>query len=209
MAVIIGGGTQVGGFTGVVSANWSMEPSVNRLWEVGSFTPYDSIIEVRQTVSVTCYGGGGPTLSLSPSDSCSDSSAVITVTIAPATCNGGVSNVADTFFVESYSYSKGEVTGCGQETYNMFKVTSEPVPTATLQGISTGQYAGNVSSFGISIGVPDATGESGNVSAGSPGLGEANTTYYGVVTSIGGGTGKEDGKKGTANAQIPHTPVWV
>lgn len=211
MTVIIGAGTTIAGFTGVVSANWGLEPNVQRLWEVGSFTPYDTLIESKQTVSITCYGGGGPIISPIASTSCADSNSSTSLSISPAACGGGVAGVNGTFFIDSYSYSKGDVKAYGQETYSMsmYVETGEnPAPDYVLLGIPTGQESGDVANTGVSIS-SDATGQTGNVSAGFPGLGEASTTSYGIVSSFGGGTGKENGKKGSSSATMPHTPLYT
>jgi hypothetical protein len=59
MAVIIGAGTTVVGFTGVVSASWDLNPSIQRLWQLGSWDPYDTIKQAQQNVNLTVYAGGG------------------------------------------------------------------------------------------------------------------------------------------------------
>ncbi len=212
MTVIIGAGTTIAGFTGVVSANWGLEPNVQRLWSVGSFTPYDTLIDTKQNASITCYGGGGPTISVTASTTCADSDSNTTLSISPAACEGAAAGVNGTFFIDSYSYSKGDVRAYGQETYSMsmyVESVGNPAPDYVLLGIPTGQESGDVANTGVEINIVDATGLTGNVSAGFPGLGEATTTSYGVVSSFGGGTGKENGKKGSSSATMPHTPIYT
>jgi len=41
MAVIIGAGTQVN-VDGVVSISWDYQPNIERLWELGSFSPFQT-----------------------------------------------------------------------------------------------------------------------------------------------------------------------
>ncbi len=212
MAIIVGAGTSITGFTGVVSANWGLEPNVQRLWEIGSFTPYDILTDIKQTASITCYGGGGPIISPTPSTSCVDSDSSVTLSISPGVCLAPVDGVSGLFYIDSYSYSKGDVKAYGQETYSMSSYVDSvdnPAPDFILLGVPTGQKAGDVSNFGVVIDPVDATGQTGSVSAGSPGLGEGSTTSYGVVSSFGGGTGKENGKKGSSSATMPHTPVYT
>ena len=89
--------------------------------------------------------------------------------------------------------------------------------TSFIQGFSEGnrlEGADIVSNDGIvltgSDGVSafDAQGRNLQVSAGSPGLGNDDTQTFGKVTQIGGGVGQEDGKRGTAQANVPHTLVF-
>lgn len=212
MTVIIGAGTIISGFTGVTSANWALDPGVERLWQLGSMSPYDTITRSRQTISLTCYAGGGPTYNLQPAVSCTDSNARTTIGISPAACAGaGADPIHGSFFCESYSYTKDNVVGYGMESYSFFRITSTPVPTYILQGISTGTIANDdgVTDPGVVLSTSDATGYSGNVSAGPASLGEASTETFGIVSRVGGGTGKQDGKKGRANASIPHQEVYI
>lgn len=210
MTVIIGAGTIITGFTGVTSANWSLDPGVERLWQLGSMSPYDTLIRSRQTVSITCYAGGGPVYSLSPATACVDSNAQTVIGISPASC-GSVDPIQGTFFCESYSYSKDNVIGYGMESYSFFRFVSAPAPSFILQGISTGTIAndGGVTDPGVVLSTEDAVGYNGSVSAGATSLGEASTQTFGIVSRVGGGTGLQNGKKGKANATIPHQEVYI
>lgn len=212
MTVIIGAGTIITGFTGVTSANWALDPGVERLWQLGSMTPYDTLTRSRQTVSITCYAGGGPVYNLQPATACTDSNAQSAIGVSPAACaGGGATPFQGTFFCESYSYTKDNVFGYGMESYSFFRITSSPTPTYILQGITTGTISNDdgVTDPGVVLSTSDATGYNGSVSAGPASLGEASTETFGIVSRVGGGTGKQDGKKGRANATIPTQEVYI
>jgi hypothetical protein len=226
MPVIIGAGTSVtadlisGGF---VSVSFSLSPSVERVFQLGSFDAFDLNITEQESVSLTNYGGASTPVALASSTACVDSTAKMAVTITPAPCVGGVVPIirtgADSLFITSFSYSK-DFQGFGQESWSL---QSKPIITGFtgsqvfIQGFSEGnQLVGSdiVSNDGVEITGSvaatsfDAEGRSLNVSAGSPGIGTDDTQRFGKVTQIGGGVGKEDGKKGTASANVPHQIVF-
>lgn len=215
--VIIGAGTVITGFTGVVSANWSLNPNLQRLWQLGSWTPYDTIKQATQEVSITVYAGGGPQISIyPPSSDCTDSVAKFECNIIPASCSTNVEAPSGSFYLSSFSYSKSDVRGYGQESYSGMQWISEgdfTAPTVVLLGISEGQYNGDLTpnQMGVNVLAPEAEGYSGSVSAGFPGLGTADTTYYSIFTEVGlpGAVVKLDGKMGNASVSVPHTPLWI
>jgi hypothetical protein len=223
MSVIIGAGTTIPEFNGVITVSWGIDPSVTRLWQLGSWEPYDSFIQARQTLTITAYGGAGnisfPQGTWSPAQDCEDSPLTTQINLFPASCSNLDTILDDPsapWFLEAYSYSKGDFRGFGQETFNWFRhiqVGSEPLPDYVLLGIVTGQRTRN--SDGLDVGIsflndqPDAEGYQGGVSAGFPGLGDHDIVEYGVVNRIAGGDGRNDGKKGNANCQCPHTPLWL
>ena len=221
MAIIIGAGTQVTGAVGVVSVSWDISPNLERLWELGEFDPYVTRTQVTKSVNLTAYAGGVPTITISPpSTSCEVNDSLLNVVILPAQCAGTADGVEGPFFLTSYSYSKGEPTAYAQESYSAMdwvETDSYPYPTYVLRGISEGQYAGTLSQtqMGLTGGDVDASGSSGSVSAGFPGIGQADTTYYlSNITSVGGGVlgdtvGTGAGKYGNSSASIQHTPLWV
>ena len=221
MAVIIGAGTQVTGATGVVSVSWDLSPNVERLWELGSFSPYATRIQLTQSVNLTVYAGGMNRITVyPPSTSCIDSGAVLDVNVIPATCDQSVAALQGPFFLTSYSYSKGEPTAYGQESYSgqqWLDHVTFPEPSYILLGITEGQYQGTLAQdeMGVHGGTTDATGLTGSVSAGFPGIGQADDTYFLTgVTQVGEGLlGDSDvtgaGKYGTASVTVPHTPIWV
>ena len=226
MVVIIGAGTTVtsnvisGGF---VSVNFSLSPSVERLFQLGDFDPFDTNIQTQESISITNYGGASTPVPLSPSVSCTDSTARMDVTIVPAACVGSVTSIirtgADALFINSYSYSK-DFQGYGQESWSL---QGKPIligytgNISFVQGFSEGNHltgADIVSNDGIvltgsvSPNTSDASGRSLSVSAGSPGLGQDDTQVFGKITQIGGAVGKEDGKRGNSSASVPHTLVF-
>ncbi len=226
MPVIIGAGTSVtsdiisGGF---VSVSFSLSPSVERLFELGSFDAFDLNITEQESISLTNYGGASTPVALVQSTSCIDSTAKMAVTITPAPCVGGVVPIirtgADSLFITSFSYSK-DFQGFGQESWSL---QSKPIISGFtgsqvfIQGFSEGnQLIGSdiVSFDGLvltgSVGATafDAEGRNLSVSAGSPGIGSDDIQRFGKATDIGGGVGKEDGKKGNSSATVPHQIVF-
>jgi hypothetical protein len=225
MAVIIGAGTKVVGAAGVVSVSWETSPNIERLWELGSFSPYATRKQFTQTVNLTVYAGAldPPITVYPPASSCEDSEALLDINIIPATCDASVESIDGPFFLTSYGYSKGGPTEYGQETYAgqiWLDHPTFPEPTYVLLGITEGQYSGTLTMAEMGIEVaqvqdPEDQGQSGSVSAGFPGLGEADITYYifGVLRVGGGVLGDSEstgsGRYGTASVTVPHTPVWV
>ena len=235
MAIIIGAGTSVAitnGATateGIQSVSWQIQVQTNRLWSIGQWTPYKSQINKTLSVSITTYAGVLGTLDLGPSTGCLDSDASMLVVIDPATCAGAgvVDGINDTLFVTSYNYSKGSPTDFASESWSFQKwVDAAPdgfvanpatdsilytgAPDYTIQGISEGNWSGDVSNVGIVLDLDgQVEGQQGNVSAGFPGIGNADTITYGIVTQVGGGTIFESGKLGNSSASIPHQPLYV
>jgi len=226
LVVIIGAGTIVtaslitGGF---VSVSFSLSPTVERLFELGSFDPFDVNIQTQESISITNFGGASIPIALAPSTTCADSTARMDVTITPAPCTGSTTTISrtgvDALFINSFSYSK-DFQSFGQETWSL---QGKPLledftgSTVFIQGFAEGnQLVGTdiVSDDGVAltsstgVGTSDASARNLQVSAGSPGLGQDDTQEFGKVTSIGGGVGKEDGKRGTASANVPHQLVF-
>lgn len=226
MVVIIGAGTTVTSSiitSGFVSVSFSVSPTVERLFELGSFDPFDINVQTQESISITNFGGASTPLTLTPSTSCDDSTARMDVTITPAPCTGSTTPIvrtgADALFINSFSYSK-DFQSFGQESWSL---QGKPLlvgftgSTAFIQGFAEGNQlvgADIVSDDGVAltsstgVGSFDATARNLQVSAGSPGLGQDDTQEFGKVTAIGGGVGKEDGKRGTASANVPHQLVF-
>ena len=124
MPVIIGAGTTVtsdlisGGF---VSVSFSLSPSVERLFQLGSFDAFDLNITEQESVSITNFGGASTPVALAPSTACVDSTAKMAVVITPAPCVGAATPIdrtgADSLFITSFSYSK-DFQGFGQESWS-------------------------------------------------------------------------------------------
>ncbi len=225
MTVIIGAGTTVTSnliTSGFVSVSFSDSATVERLFELGEFDPFDVTVQTQESISITNFGGTSSTLALAPSTSCDDSTARMDVTITPAPCTGSTTPITrtgdDALFINSFSYSK-DFQSFGQETWSL---QGKPIledftgSSVFLQGFSEGTQlvgADIVSDDGVALtssttGSFDAESRNLQVSAGFPGLGQDDTQQFGKVTSIGGGVGKEDGKRGTASANVPHTLVF-
>lgn len=233
-AVIIGAGTSVTTALfpngGIVSISFGISPSITRLWQLGSFSPYDTLTQTQRNLSINAYGsdtsgvGGSQSQTLTASTTCVDAG-TISVTVTPGECGTSVSPFTVDFFATGYSYSKSDRRGIGQESWTLISkpIVSDYTGTiAMLRGISTGQHAtgdGVLTTAQMGVVVDDAAsrdslgnwieGESGSVSAGFPGLGEYNFTREVVYTQCGGSTGVADGYVGTASVQIPMSPVFI
>jgi len=225
MAVVIGSMTTVniGGTDGFQSVNWATQVSPNRLWELGSWDPYKTQVTKTLTVNVTTYAGTISAMTLSPSTDCTDSSAKQEVSISVAACGAGGVTVdfsESDMFLMSYSYSKGDPTAFGTESWSFQKWVDADAsgdeflnisaPTCVIQGKSEGSRSGNATNLGVDFQLTgQVTGQQGNVSAGFPGIGSASDTIYGLVTKVGGGSLEDSGKIGESSASIPHSPLYL
>jgi len=224
MSVIIGSMTTVniGGTEGFQSVNWATQVSPNRLWELGSWDPYKTQVTKTITVNVTTYAGTISTMTLAPSTSCTNSSAKKTVSISVGACGptGSISFSESGMFLMSYSYSKGDPTAFGTESWSFQKWVDADAsgdeflnilaPTCVIQGKSEGSRSGNATNLGVVFqDTGQVTGQQGNVSAGFPGVGSASDTIYGLVTQVGGGSLEDSGKIGESSASIPHSPLYL
>jgi len=232
-AVIIGAGTTVTTTLfsngGITSVNFGFSPQINRLWQLGSWSPYDTYNIQQRNLSITGYGtkpdgqGGSQVFQLTPSTSCADAS-TIAVTVNPGACGVALNPFYDDFFPSSYSYTKDNFA-FGTETWSFI---SKPVIegyTGTIyfiRGISTGQIsvgAGIMTAADMGVVVNDSSskdssgnyieGTSGSVSAGFPGIGEYSTQREVVVSSVGGSKGRDDGNRGNVNITIPNQQIYV
>lgn len=236
MAVIIGAGSTVTSTQfpngGIVSVNFGFQPSVNRLYQLGSFDPYDTDVQKKRTIQLNVYGvredgsGGSTPLDVSPSTDCTDAGNV-SITVNPASCVGSLLPFTDDYFVNSYSYSKDNL-GYGQEAWGFTSKTVIPGYTGSivmLRGIaegtlSTGPGTMDPGDMGLTVnesasndvlGAP-IQGETGSVQAGSPGIGNYEISRHVIVTSVGGSIGKNDsidGLTGQASIQIPLNEVFL
>ena len=224
MTAIIGAGTQVSSSlisAGFVSVNFSFQPEINRLWQLGSFDAYEIENISQINISLTNYGGGSTSLALTPSTGCVDSNAQMQITVIPAACvSEAISVVDETAFITGYSYSK-DYKGWGQESWTL---QTKPIlidytgDIYMIQGLSTGDMLSGTditSNQGISLtGSVGGTSDDGSgvdmsVSAGELSIGEYGIKVFGKVIAVGGGTGKDDGKRGSSNASIPHQPTYL
>lgn len=233
MAVIIGAGTTVDTSLflqgGITTVSFGFKPQVNRLWQLGSWDPYDTYTIQQRDLSLSGYGrkpdgqGGSQSFDLTPSTTCTDSSNVV-VTINPGACGVAIAPFTDSFYPASYSYSKDNF-GWGIESWSF---TSKPIienyggTIVFLRGISTGQIlvgAGMMAAADVGVVINDSAsrdssnnyieGESGSVQAGSPGIGDYAVQREIVAQSIGASEGKADGYKGQASVTIPTQQIFL
>jgi len=239
MAVVIGSATTVvvGGVTdGFQSVSWNVNRQPTRLWQLGSWDPYNTQVGKTITASITTYAGVLPTVTLAPANSCADSTAVKDITIDAQACSGPVISLGYTMYITSYSYSKGDPVGFATESWSFqFWEDSEvgdypssssmipiPDPSSVIQGIAEGSRSGDVGNGSTDLGIrfvddPGAApadnyhivvGTQGSVSAGFPGVGNADIVQIGLVDRIGGGLLQAGGEIGQSNATIPHQPLY-
>jgi len=233
MAVIIGAGTTVSTSLflqgGITSVSFGFKPQVNRLWQLGSWDPYDTYTIQQRELTLAGYGrkdngqGGSQSFDLTPSTSCVDASSVA-VTVNPGSCGVVVTPFTDDFYPTSYGYTKDNF-GWGVENWSF---TSKPIIenyTGTivfLRGIATGQMlvgAGQMVGADMGVVINDSAsrdssnnyieGANGSVQAGFPGVGDYATQREVVVSFIGASIGKSDGYKGQASVTIPVQQVFI
>ena len=239
MAVSLGSVTTVNivGETnnGFQSVNWNINRQPTRLWELGSWTPWKTQVGKTITVSLNVYAEALDPVDLIRATSCEDSTATKHIIITPASCGDEVEQINEqNMYITSYSYSKGDATGFGTESWSFQKwVESDvggdfieiPAPSFVLQGIAEGSRSGDVGNGTTDLGVrfdgepgsPSAiayadhvvTGDQGSVSAGFPGLGNADTTEIGLIDRIGGGLLEAGGRIGQSSANVPHQPIYT
>ncbi len=203
--------------------SFSVAPNVERLFQLGSFDAFDINITEQESVSLSNYGGASSTVALAPSNTCVDSTAKMGVLITPAPCAGSAIPIdrtgANSLFITSFSYSK-DFQSFGQESWSL---QSKPIIAGFtgnqvfIQGFAEGSRLtgsdivsddGIVLTGSVTATTFDAEGRNLSVSAGSPGLGQDDTQRFGKITRIGGAVGKEDGKRGTSSANVPHQIVF-
>jgi len=215
MPFVIGAGTFITGdfSSGIQSINFSQNPQIQRLYQLGAFTPFDKNVITQSQLSIVRYSGQGGPFSVIPNTSCVDASSV-RVNIAAGNCNDNVS-ISDDFWITSYSYSK-DVQGWGTESFSLISKPSvelaDGVNTVMYRGTAEGQTTSNGgANTGITF-LSDTTQEEGQtieVSAGSSSLGKAFEVLFGEIATVGGGTGKAIGLEGNASVSIPYTTLYV
>ncbi|MHA2218194.1 MAG: hypothetical protein ACXACY_19835 [Candidatus Hodarchaeales archaeon] len=215
---------------GFQSVNWNVNRQPNRLWQLGGWNPWGTQVAKTITISLTTYAEVLGTMSLVPASSCANSTAAARVVINAQAC--GVPPVSldeDFMYLTSYSYSKGDAVGFATENWSFQKWVNAdglgagmyaiPAPSYVIQGRSEGSRFGDVGNGTTDLGVrfldePSHTwhsvqGQQGSVSAGFPGLGNADDVTLGLVDQAGGGKLEAGGEIGQASATIPHQPVYV
>ena len=214
-SIIIGFGTIVGGiFAGACATNvsWGYNPNIQRLYCLGTISPWASIEKPTETMSVTVYQGSVSTQSVSPSTGCDDITSV-SASVSPSACGSVVAGVSGNWYISSYSYSKGDPNIPGQETWSLQRWVEgsnpslSPAPDYVIRNISEGQstrYPGTTT--GISFTGTVLSGQQGSVAAGATGT--ADTIYYGTVTQVGGAS-LGGGETANSSASIQLTPLWI
>lgn len=234
MAIIIGAITSVsiGGVTdGFQSVSWNINRQPNRLWQLNSWNPWSTQVTATITTNVTTYAGALAEVTLSPASSCSDSTATKTIIINATTCDATTVSINYTMYIMSYSYSKGDPVGFATESWSFQRWVNPTdfgtlssndfilvgAPTYVLQGRAEGSRWGDVGNgttdLGITFVAPESThvvtGQQGSVSAGFPGIGQANEISLGLVSAIGGGLLQAGGEIGNSSANVPHQPLYL
>lgn len=212
MPFVISAGTFVSGFgAGIQSVSLNLTPQIQRLYQLGSSIPFDKNITSQKSMTITKYGGQGGSISVSPSTSCADANGH-SISVSAAGCGGSVGD-SDLFFCTSYSYNK-DVQGWGIETYSFISkpevIGGAGATAIMIRGVAEGQTSiDGGADTGVSFTGDTIPGTNIEVSAGNPGIGRAFNIVFGEVGSVGGGTGKADGRDGTASVQIPYTPIFI
>lgn len=233
MAVLIGSATTVDTTLfpsgGITSINFGLKANFNRLWQLGSWSPYDTQTTQQRELSLVGYGkqeggqGGSQSFDVTPTLSCSDATSV-SIAVNMGACGVVIDPFTDDFFPSSYSYSKDNL-GFGTESWSF---TSKPIIDTyngsiyILRGIAQGQVLtgdGMMAALDTGVVVDDAASRdsngdyiesgSGSVAAGTPGIGDYSVQREVIVTSVGASEGKQDGLKGASNVSIPNTTLYL
>lgn len=207
MGIIIGSGTTVSFGGCPISANWGASANSQRLYCLGRTDPYKTINKPTLNLSITLYAPG-PTYATPVSTGCSNAG-IIGASVAPAGCaGGGGDGVSGSWWVTSYSYSKGDAVMPGQESWSMTQwVTDASGGTAAAFVILRGNAEGTgTPNAGIAFGTTTLSSSSGSVSAG--GFGRSDTLIGGTVDSVGGGS-SATGDTGQGSASIPYTQLFT
>jgi len=167
MAVIIGGMTTVqvdAASDGFQSVSWNINRQPNRLWQLGDWNPWKTQVGATLSISITSYAEALAAINLSPSTSCTNSTAIKTIVINAETCDGSPVAINEAnMYINSYSYSKGDPIGFGTESWSFQKWIESgvvggtfieiPEPTYVLQGRAEGSRQGTVGNGTTDLGV--------------------------------------------------------
>lgn len=213
MVVIIGSATKVtaGSFGCVTSLQWSVNQNIQYIYCLGGTTYSKVITKPTQTLSITSYVGSNissysNTIETTLSQSCSDDAPNVDCSVSLASCSSTIASLSGYWYITQYSFSKGDATMPGQETWSLqqwLSSTDVPLPSAVLLQSAEGQNSGD--GTGVRLITKLGQGSSGSVSANQ--VGQADITYFGQVSLIGGAT-LGVGKTGNASASLGVTPVY-
>lgn len=215
MGFVISAGTLVTGMGAVQSVSVDLSPQIQRLYQLGSTIPYNKNIITQHRMSVTSYGDSGtPVYSTIASTDCLDSD-TIDITVSPGICAGlSINEIADDWYVTGYSYTK-DAQGWGSESWTLVTAPlasdAGAVVPVMIRGIAEGSATTDGGAdTGVEFLVDLVTGVSIQVQAGSPGIGRANSSVFGEISSVGNATtGQGTGLTGSANVSIPYTPIYL
>lgn len=220
MGVIIGSSTTMSfGGTHATQVSWGINPNIQRAYVLGDWSPYAEaqIKAPTETMNVTVYTPG-PAYSTSATLTCTDANK-ITATVSPAICGNTASGPSSSqWFVNSYSYSKGDARTPGTESWSLIQYvtlgdTSVTLPTYVLRGISEGSVTSDESAYstagekaGIQFYGSVDTGTTGSVSAGQ--IGRADNQFTGVISQV-GDSNAGSGDICSASCSMPYTPLYL
>jgi hypothetical protein len=211
MSYVISAGTFVSGLGAAISVNLDLSPQIQRLYQLGSSVPYNKNIISQKRLSVTSYGGSGtPSYSVAASVGCTDAN-TIAVSVNATACDGSAIGASHNWYVTGYSYTK-DPAGWGQESWSLVTApeSSDGGIATMIRGIAEGSATIEGASVGVTFTGDTVDGESIQVQAGSPGIGRANNSIFGEVSSVGGGTtGQGNGLTGSANVSVPYSPLYL
>jgi hypothetical protein len=206
MGVIVGAATSItGDFSNAISVNWGASPNSQRLYVLGSVTPFKTIKKPTETLSITVYSKG-PAIDVAAATKCEEASEV-TAGISSEACGdcGEGASVDGPWYLTSYSFSK-EVGMPGQESFSMMKYiktgTDVVPPSLVIRGVAEGSWTPD---SGVTSDVIDGESKAGSVSAG--GVGRSDTMSIGTVTKV-GAAGAAIGVTGQASVSIPYIPIY-
>jgi len=214
---------------GFQSVNWNINRQPNRLWQLGGWNPWGTQVAKTITISLTTYAEVLGVMALIPASSCANSTAAARIIINAQTCPAAVISIdEDLMYLTSYSYSKGDPVGFATENWSFQKWVAAdglgsgmyaiPAPSYVIQGRSEGSRSGDVGNGTTDLGArfldePGAwhtvEGQQGSVSAGFPGVGNADDVTLGLVDRVGDGKLEAGGEIGQSSATIPHQPLYV
>jgi len=204
-----------------VTSNSQMSP-LYQLTSINNTDPvYDLLVIYKINASVSLYAPG-PFYSTLHAIACEEAG-TLDLKIEPGFCGEAITGISfsDQFYVNAYSYKKS-TNSYGIETWGMQSKSiylddefNEEFDTTQLRGVAMGttttpssSYSGDFYPTGIKFadGTQIVNGHSINLSAGNPGLGQANITKHGRIIQIGGGIGPGD-FDGQAQVNIPYTTL--
>lgn len=210
MSYIIGAGAVVGGaFAGapVVSISMQTQPQIQRLYALNQADGvFNEVILAQTTAAVTCYAPG-PGFDMGPTNDCS-SVGDVNITVSWTQCAGG--SAGGQFMIQGYSYSK-DATTWGTCSYQFVSaLTGSRGNSKLIAGIGEGSRTIGGADTGVTLSSPTwGGGISVEVQAGSPGIGRALSTEFGVCTNVGGGDGGWNGQEGQGQASRAITPIFI